>query len=236
VYRPHHKIDVHSAGSTILDTTGYLLSRRGTELISRLKVLAAGGTVHFTIVNVLSAGVPYLSRRNRTHYNSKCPLSRKYRVLYTSQEQISSQREVPYGTYHKSPLSRRYRTHHRSNCPLNSRYYTHGKQFIPSLQAVQYTSQTIHTLAAGGTVHITRVNVLSAGGTGTVYLPRGNVFSAEGTVHIARVNVLSAEDPEHIARLNVLSARGIVHLARVDVCSAGGTVHITSHLTRRYIT
>jgi len=54
--------------------------------------------VHLTIVNVLSAGVPHLSRRDRTHYNNKCPLSRRYRVLYTSQEQIYSQQEVLWGS------------------------------------------------------------------------------------------------------------------------------------------
>ena len=157
--------------------------------------ISAEGTVLITIVNVLSAG----GTGYCTPHNNRYPLSGRYRA------------------YHKSPLST-VRITEVGNCPLNSRYRTHRKQFISSLQAVQYTSQTMHTLATGGTVHITRVNALSTIGAGDI--------TRIGTVHITRVNVLSAGDPVHITRL-IFSAVGIAHIARVDVHSAGGTVHIT---------
>jgi hypothetical protein len=111
-YRPHHKIDVHSAGSTVLDTTGYLLSRR-----------------------------------YRINLEIKCPLSRRYCTPHSSNV-LSA--EVPYR--------------------------------ISAEGTVRIT--IVNVLATGGTLHITRVDVFSAGGTGTVHLTRGNVFSAEDTVHI----------------------------------------------------
>jgi hypothetical protein len=74
----------------------------------------------------------------RTYHKSKCPHKHRYPL------------NRRYRAYHKGPFRRRYCTHHRSNFPLNKRYCIHRKQFITLLQAVQYTSQTIHTLAAGG--------------------------------------------------------------------------------------
>ena len=151
-YRPHHKIDVYSAGSTVLDTTGYLLSRRYRI---NLEIKCPLSSRYCTPHNCKcpTAGVPYLSRRNRTHYNSKCPLSRRYRVLYTSQEQIGILSAG--GTVHNTRvlsaggtvritevivLSTVGTVHIASSSnPRSRQYSTHRKQYIPSQQEIPYT-------------------------------------------------------------------------------------------------
>jgi hypothetical protein len=83
-------------------------------------------------------------------------------VLYTSQEQMSPQQEVLYTS--QSPLTRRYK---------------------PSQQAIlyRYTLQTVHILAAVGTVHIPRVNVLPLNRRYRTHRKQSEP-SADGTVNI----------------------------------------------------
>jgi hypothetical protein len=188
-YRPYHNIDVHSAGSTLLDTTGYLLSRMYRIYLEIKCPLSRRYCIpHYC--KCPSAGVPYLSRRNRTHYNSKCPLSRRYRVLYTSQEQIGTGILSAGNTVHITRvlsaggtvaitevivISTVGTVHIASSAYPRSRQYS---TYLPIVNNAYPRSRGYHTHH--------KSNILSTGGTGTVHLTRADVPSAGSTVHITK--------------------------------------------------